>query len=226
MCRAASGPGEQKTVTAAPPEGQGIQGLYSLEVRWILPGRLEPAVAGWFGRFPAETAARQDAYLLDPDLGGLSVKIRAGTALEVKVYQGSPGILDIPDRAQGRLESWQKWSFPLSRPDPDSGRVGWSVIGKRRRVARFSLAGGRAVAALPGLASEPQCAAELTEIRAGGQAWWSLGFEATGPASLLRGALQATARQVFAQPPPGPVDLGMNCCQSYAQWLGRRWEPK
>ncbi len=214
-----------KTVTAAPPEGQGIQGLHSLEVRWILPGRLEPAVAGWFGRFPSEMAARQDAYLLDPDLGGLSVKVRAGMALEVKVYHGCPGILDIAGRANGRIESWQKWSFPLSRPGQDGGGpAGWRVIGKRRRIARFWLASGQAVAALPGLAREPQCAAELTEIRVGGQGWWSLGFEATGPASLLRSALQATARQVFAHAPPGPVDLGMSCCQSYAQWLGRGWE--
>ena len=28
-------------------------GVGSLEVRWIFPGRLEAAVAGWFGRFPA-----------------------------------------------------------------------------------------------------------------------------------------------------------------------------
>ena len=43
---------------------------------------------------------------------------------------------------------------------------------------------------------------ELTEIRAGGQAWWSLGFEAAGPADLLRSALQATAGQIFAQALP------------------------
>ena len=211
-------------MTAAPPEGQLIEGLRSLEVRWILPGRLDPAVAGWFGRFPAEMAARQDAYLLDPDLGGLSVKVRAGTALEVKVYQGSPGILDMAGRAKGRIESWQKWSFPLRRLNQDGGSAGWRMIGKRRRIARFSLASGRAVVALPGLAREPECAAELTEIRADGQAWWSLGFEATGPASLLRDVLQATARQVFAHALPGPVDLRMSCCQSYAQWLGRRPE--
>jgi hypothetical protein len=88
------------------------------------------------------------------------------------------------------------------------------------------LASGPAVAAFPGLGREPQCAVELTEIRVGGRAWWSLGFEMTGPASQLRSALQATARQVFAQPPPGAVDLGMSSCQSYAQWLGRRWEPR
>jgi hypothetical protein len=50
----------------------------SLEVRWIFPGQLEAAVADWFGRFPAATESREDAYLLDPDLRGLSVKVRGG----------------------------------------------------------------------------------------------------------------------------------------------------
>jgi hypothetical protein len=48
-------------------------GIGSLEVRWIFPGQLETAVAGWFGRFPARTESREDAYLLDPQLPGLSV---------------------------------------------------------------------------------------------------------------------------------------------------------
>ena len=47
----------------APAESPVTQGLRSLEVRWILPRPLQPAVAGWFGRFPAETVSRQDAYL-------------------------------------------------------------------------------------------------------------------------------------------------------------------
>jgi hypothetical protein len=34
------------------------------------------AVARWFGRFPAWTESREDAYLLDPQLRGLSVKVR------------------------------------------------------------------------------------------------------------------------------------------------------
>ncbi len=201
-------------------------GSRSLEVRWILPGRLEPAVAGWFGRFPAEMAAREDAYLLDPDLGGLSVKVRADMALEVKVYHGSPGILDIPGRARGRIQSWQKWSFPLSSLTQERGNLaGWRVIRKRRRVARFRLASGRIVAGVPPLAAEPGCAVELTEFSTGGQTWWSLGFEATGPAGLLHSALQDTAALVFAQALPSAVDLSMDCCQSYPQWLSRHREP-
>ena len=39
---------------------------------------------------------------------------------------------------------------------------------------------------------------ELTEVRAAGEAWWTLGFEATGPPDVLRGELDAAAALVFA----------------------------
>ena len=54
-----------------------IEGLSTVEVRWILPGQLDAAVAGWFGRFPAGLDSREDIYLIHPVLRGLSVKIRA-----------------------------------------------------------------------------------------------------------------------------------------------------
>ena len=72
----------------------------------------------------------------------------------------------------------------------------------------------------------PRCAAELTEIHTGGEAWWTLGFEATGPVSLLRGELQAAAALVFAQALPGGAELGMDQSRSYQQWLRRRPAPE
>jgi hypothetical protein len=62
---------------------------------------------------------------------------------------------------------------------------------------------------------------ELTEVSLGGQAWWSLGFETTRPASLLRSGLEANAVLVFAQAVPG-VELGMDNSRSYTEWPGRR----
>ena len=73
-------------MTAEPPESPVTEAARSLEVRWIFPGQLEAAVAGWFARFPAQTESREDTYLLDPPLPGLSMKIRGGGVLEVKVY--------------------------------------------------------------------------------------------------------------------------------------------
>ena len=210
-------------MAAAQPESPVIEGVRSLEVRWIFPGQLEAAVAGWFGRFPARVESREDRYLLDPQLRGLSVKVRGGGALEVKVYRGSPGILEVPGRARGRLESWQKWSFPCGPLSLDSvDPAGWRPVSKRRRISRFALASGRIVAPPQGLGGEPGCEVELTAVRTRGQDWWTLGFEATGPADLLRGELEATAALVFAQVLPGGVAPGPDDSRSYAGWLSRR----
>jgi len=210
-------------MTAEPPDSPVSEGIRSLEVRWIFPGQLTAAVARWFGRFPAGTESREDTYLLDPPLPGLSVKVRGAGALEVKVFRGSPGMLEVAGRARGRMESWQKWSFPfgpLTQRSTDPAC--WRPVRKRRRISRFSSARGKLVALAAGLGDEPQCGVELTEIRTGGQDWWTLGFEATGPADLLRTELQATATLVFAQALPGSAQPGPDGSSSYAQWLSLR----
>ena len=210
-------------MTTEPPQGPVTEAVPSLEVRWIFPGPLPAAVAGWFGRFPARTESREDAYLLDPQLPGLSVKVRGGGALEVKVYRGSPGILEVAGRARGRMEAWQKWSFPVGPLRQDRGDpAGWQAVRKRRRISRFPGASGTVAARGPGPGQQPRCEVELAEIRTRSQDWWTLGFEATGPADLLRGELQAAAALVFAEALPGAVDPGPDQSRSYAQWLSQR----
>ena len=213
-------------MVGAVPEGASIEGLASLEVRWIFPGQLDTAVAGWFPGSRPESESREDVYLLDPGLGGLSVKVRASRALEVKMFLGSPGILDLPGRARGRLQYWRKWSFPfspLSLENIDLG--GWRRVRKQRRVTWFSSAGEQIAPApaVPGQASrQARCAVELTEVRFQHQDWWSLGLEATGPVESLRHGLEATASLVFAQALPGGVDLRIDDSRSYADWLRTR----
>ncbi len=210
-------------MTADPPGNSVTEGVGSLEVRWFFPGQFETAVAEWFGRFPAETEAREDTYLLDPQLRGLSVKVRGGVALDVKVYRGSPGILYLPGRAHGRMESWQKWSFPIAPRGQDSDDLAdWRPVRKVRRIGRFSLASTPVSARAPGLGQEPRCAVELTEVRTHGRDWWTLGFEATGPDHLLRRVLQSTAALVFAQALPGSVEPGLVESRSYMEWLCQR----
>lgn len=205
-----------------PASARGLvtEAVRSLEVRWIFPGRLQTEVAAWFGRFPAEAQSREDIYLVDPQLRGLSVKVRERGALEVKAYHGSPGRLEAAGRARGRLQSWQKWSFPFTplgagRGDP----AGWKLVGKRRRISRFGLVGGQFVARAAPLGGEPGCAAELTEVYMGGHDWWTLGLEATGPVHLLRACVEGTAALVFDRAVPGGVEFGADACRSYAEWL-------
>ncbi len=203
-----------------PPAGMAREGTRSLEVRWIFPGQMGTGVARWLGRFPVETESREDIYLVDPELRGLSVKIRAGTALEVKEYGGSRGTLLVGGRVSGYMQSWQKWSFPFNPPSQGIGDPpGWRPVDKRRQTSRFSFADGQIAASALGLAGEARCAVELTALRTGGQSWWSLGFEATGPADLLRGALEATATLVFAEPLPDGLRPGLDESTSYAEWL-------
>lgn len=208
------------TMAGAQPESPITDGIRTLEVRWIFPGKLESVVAGWFGQFTGGTESRQDTYLVSPHLPGLSVKVRGGRALEVKVYQGSPGILEVAGRARGRMESWRKWSFPCGRLNQGGGEVaGWRQVRKRRRIGWFSLASEPALARAPGPGEQPGCTVELTEVFTGSQAWWSLGFEATGATDLLRGGLQASAALVFAEALPGGAELDMWHSRSYAEWL-------
>jgi len=135
-------------------------------------------------------------------------------------YRGSPGTLEVAGHARGRLESWQKWSFPVSPVRPRSGEApGWWPVRKRRRISRFSPGSGQIVARGPGRGQEPQCEVELTEVHIRDQHWWTLGFEATGPADLLRSELQATATLVFAQALPSAAQPGPDESSSYAQWL-------
>jgi hypothetical protein len=211
---------EQTAVMAWQPGSLAAEGVRSLEVRWIFPGQLPDAVARWFGRFPAALESRQDAYLLDPPLRGLSVKVRGGGSFEVKVYRGSPGILDVAGCARGRMESWQKWSFPCDPPGRGRGEpTGWRLVRKTRRVSQFSLTSGSCRAGLPGRGEEPGCAVEVTEVGVRGQAWWTLGFEAAGPAGTLRGELEAAAALVFADTPHAGVEFGTDDSKSYAEWL-------
>lgn len=215
------------TPLTGPPGNSVIGGLSTVEVRWILPGELDAPVAGWFKRFPGWTESREDAYLIRPVLRGLSVKLRAGRELQVKLCYGCPGNLYAAGRARGRLESWRKWSFPFGPLGPyDAGPPAWSVVHKRRRISQFRLASGRIMAGNPGRATEPSCAVELTEVSSGSETWWSLGFEATGPADLLSSTLQRTAALVFARALPANVEFDMSHCQSYADWLSRRRVPE
>jgi hypothetical protein len=208
-------------MTAAPTGKPIPEPLDSLEVRWIVPGELGSAIRRWFGRFPGETETREDTYLLYPRLSGLSVKLRDGSSLDVKSYLGSTGILELP--VGGRLESWRKWSFPYTPEDWGyPAAVGWISVRKRRCTSRFYLSAGRD--GVPGAhyAAQAGCAAELTEVEVHGESWWTIGFEATGSADLLRDTLRLAADAVFAQPVPTEIELGLDNSLSYARWLCER----
>jgi hypothetical protein len=192
----------------------------TLEVRWIRPGALEASTIEWFGPFSGGIESREDNYLVDRRSEGLSVKIRGGVRLDVKVTRGSRGILDVPGRARGRIESWQKWSFPL----PPVLEVGiespdWISVRKIRRIRRFCIADDMPVERAPTKNDEATCAVELTDVTMGEEYWWTLGFETMGHPETLRRAIDATAALVFGDPLPDGPELGVADSKSYLEWL-------
>jgi hypothetical protein len=72
---------------------------------------------------------------------------------------GGEGVLREPGDAggggprRGQVESWQKWSFPF-RPHSQhsAGPADWRPVRERRRISRFSSAGGPMVALAGGWA--------------------------------------------------------------------------
>ena len=195
----------------------------NLEVRWIRSGEIDPRLLEWFGRFPATAESREDDYLINPDLDGLSVKIRGGGALEVKFYHGYHGVLDVPGHARGRMESWQKWSFPLGSPTHVVGAAAtWRSVRKIRRMTFFSLAEGQLSAGVLQPRPDTGCAVELTEVEMKGQSWWTLALEATGPRDGLEGLLRATAALVFEPAMTDGLELSSADSGSYVSWLRDR----
>lgn len=201
-----------------------VAGTSTLESRWILSGPVADMTIAWFRRFPISTETREDTYLLTPWLDGLSPKIRADVAFDVKAYRGSPGILEVPGRATGRLEAWQKWSFPLEvESDRADASATWKRVRKVRRISWFVAPDGWFASAVD-IDQRARCAVELTDITMDGEAWWTLGLEASGPLQERRGVLEAAAASVFAEPLPGGAELRLEDSRPYAAWLRQRRE--
>ena len=198
--------------------GSDFAGTSTLEVRWILRGPLEAATIEWFRRLPASTQTREDTYLLSPWLDGLSVKIRADAELDVKAYRGSPGVLEVPGRARGRLDTWQKWSFPLGPKSEHTGDAGWRRVRKIRTISWLAMPGDW-LAKPAGLDDRARCAVELTDIVLGATTSWTLGFEASGPPEGRRDTLEAASAFVFAEPMPGGIQLRVEDSGPYTTWL-------
>jgi len=193
----------------------------SYEVRWIRLGPLDAAMARWFKRVPVRTEAREDAYLVEPQLEGLSVKIRGDETLDVKARVERLGEVVLAPSARGHLESWKKCSFPFG---PDSDRAIHSAMWKRVRKVR-TMAWRRDDRWLterpPEGSPDPTCAIELTEIAVGDEHWWTLGFESTGPPDGRRGTLDAAAAIMFGESLPDGLVLGPDDSGPYSEWLRR-----
>lgn len=198
-------------------------GVVSLEVRWMHPGRVPAALAERLEPFGEGTELREDSYLTDPALPDVSVKIRGGVQLDVKAFRHSPGLLSLPGGTRGRLEMWEKWSFPLDdAAQPPLEGASWTRVHKARRRRWFAVVDGILVERSSGDAASHGCSLELTEADIDGEMWWTLGLEAVGPLETLHRDLQATAMTLIDDRLSIRFGLRSRASMSYQQQLRTR----
>ena len=212
--------GETPRDAAVDATGRAGSGVVSLEVRWIHPGRLPAMLAERLEPFRDGIEVREDSYLVDPVLPDVSVKIRGGAQLDVKAFRHSPGRLSLPGGTRGRLELWEKWSFPLtSVPQPLIDTASWTRVEKARRRRSFALVDGTLVERDLADAASPGSALELTEVTIDGADWWTLALEAVGPLQTLHRNLQATAAALIDDRLSARFGLHSRAAKSYHHQL-------
>lgn len=207
----------------------------TLEVRWFYPGPPPRRLVDWLARtsrLPAAQPPRQDHYLRLDGQPALGIKLREGN-LEVKTRLEDPREVALGPRAVGRVARWRKWSFPLAQgtaPEAGGGTTSlerllvpapsWIAVDKARRLAAYRVGGGMEAAIVPlGVPLTLGCEFELSCVRAGGEEWWSVCFEAFGQESDLERALRAVTAGVLGH--GWPVALDVEFSFGYPAWLDR-----
>lgn len=198
--------------------------LESVEVRWFGRGEPPPALTDWFTRavlHAEQQPVRVDHYLRGSGSDALGIKLREGR-LEIKRRVASAGLRELAAGCAGYVETWRKWAFLLAPEaqafeSPESGS--WASVTKSRHIGRFVLsAAGQPVPAALDALLPAACDCELTAVALGrSEPWWTLGFEAFGPALSALGLLLAVAHQLLRM--ALALSLTEEMSQSYPAWL-------
>ncbi|MBN1673540.1 MAG: hypothetical protein JXR37_21015 [Kiritimatiellae bacterium] len=197
--------------------------LRTAEVRWFYPGAVPREIHAWLQRAGCTLEAkpaRTDHYLRLAD-EALGVKLREGR-LELKQRVDSAGVISLHQRAAGLVERWRKWSFALADSVEALNALlrpasCWIAVNKERALCTVPPP-QTPREETPAPASPLQgCNLELTAVRAGRNEWWSLGFEAFGPAETVLASLRrATTRLFTGDEPP---TLHAEASYGYPKWL-------
>ena len=188
-------------------------------MRWFLQGDPDPWLRWFEGRPGAEPQERTDLYLA-LDTTALGVKLRgSGDQLELKLQEHDYGRRTFAGGTPvlAALQRWQKWSLPQRRWGIPRRRLPWVEVNKIRRMVTYELNPTGTVALTDGSPSDG-CRVELTSLRAAGQAWCTVGFEAFGADDRQLDALVAAGNAVFSDLHAGHGLEGAVSC-AYPEWL-------
>lgn len=204
----------------------------SAEIRWFYKREKanDRRLHEWFhslGKLPAkEPATRTDYYyrLANSPYFGIKLRMEAGGKSETKERIRDYGPVQYHDRLVGRVNDWSKWSFALNEPIVEyvKLREAWLAVEKKRWLLQYRVerSAGDELEISPLVGNERVEAGfglELTEVRAEGQKWLTIGFEAFDARGEQRRVLDAGIRFVCDQCEP-PLLLAEDS-KSYYRWL-------
>lgn len=164
----------------------------SAELRWFWKDTLPEGLNAWFGAERVEPL-RTDVYLRDSSQSELGLK-RREHRFEVKGLIARLGEVD-EGPFHGALQLWSKWELEHLRFEEQLS------VTKLRRSLQLEA-----------------CQLELTQLSVEDQAWWTLGFEASGELASVEQHLRAAIVSAVKRKPPA---LPGAICESYPAWLKR-----
>lgn len=183
--------------------------LTTIELRWFYRGTIPTEVKDWFGddllgEHLPPTSEREDWYLYLRGCDFVGVKLRQGK-LEIKWRKAELGVMSFGEKLEGKVEKWAKWicedpaeeSFMLTDVVGDRS---WMGVKKERSQRKYE-----------------SCTMEVTKVSIGDDAWWSLGFEASGENPPAIYTLQSVASEVFKS--YRGAGLKTEDSYGYPQWL-------
>jgi hypothetical protein len=213
---------------------RGVGPLVTAEVRWFGQGVVPSSVRSWFElglRAPIdiagdgidEEAGRTDRYLLLRGVDSVGIKLRGGSGFEVKRRESDYSVSSVGGLS-GNLGVWKKWELPgtheTTGPLVGDESGDWLDVLKHRRMREYGVFGPN-VRAMPDPRNDRPdqgCSVELSALARGGrggEAWWTVCFEAFGanPIAMLERVVP------FALGAATPPELDADNSQDYPAWL-------
>ena len=168
-----------------------------------------------------ESPARHDFYLRGVGKR-LGIKWREGS-LEIKQQQGDPEVYQHQE-VVGYLEHWKKWSFPLAEREDFNRLDDWLAVTKCRYLARFTYCADTQTVTPAAAQDEAanRCTLEYTHLVTEGQAYYTVGLEASGEAYCLTENLQQTIHYLTENTTLEKLGLELPKSSNYAQWIQER----
>ncbi len=202
------------------------------EIRWFFRGESSRDLHRWFaaGGLGRSEPERTDEYLLLPDCGTVSVKLRDGK-FEIKACTSAPAPVEYTHEIRGLRDTWVKWSSSVGDIDRFRSQFvraedNWASVNKKRHLRLYSLESERPSEIAVGDSWLSRgCQVELTDISVArdgsgtAETWWSLSFESFGDTETLLESLDLVVPEFFEEAPPVPLDYDSSL--SYPALLNR-----